>query len=147
VKWYEAEVPQDSCAAGRVLSFGKLSEAVIAASGAPYVSGLTPDGVLRPAKKAKPAFYGVPVAAWMPALGADQYEVQWSRKLYPWKAEGNVFTVATAAELPLKPGLWYYRVRGLSSTLPTGAQQLAWSTPVRIRIAGPRFKVIRGGRR
>jgi hypothetical protein len=147
VKWYEAEVPQDTCAAGRVLSFGKLSEPVIAASGAPYVSGLTPDGVLRPARKAKPSFYGVPVAAWMPALGADQYEAQWSKKLYPWKSEGSVITVATAAELPLKPGLWYYRVRGLSSTLPTGAQQLAWSSPVRVRIAGPRFKLIRGGRR
>jgi hypothetical protein len=83
----------------------------------------------------------------MPALGADEYEVQWSKKVYPWKAEGNVITVATAAELPLKPGLWYYRVRGLSSTLPAGAQQLAWSTPVRIRISGPRFKVIRGGQR
>jgi hypothetical protein len=147
VKWYEAEVPQDLCAAGRVLSFGKLSEPVIAASGAPYVSGLVPDGRLQPARKKRPSFYGVPVAAWMPALGADQYEVQWSKKVYPWKAEGNVITVATAAELPLKPGLWYYRVRGLSSTLPTGARQLAWSDPVRIRIAGPTFKVIRGGKR
>jgi hypothetical protein len=147
VKWYEAEVPQDTCAAGRVLSFGKLSEPVVTASGAPYVSGLSPDGRLLPAKQSRPAFYGVPVAAWMPALGADQYEVQWSRKVYPWKAEGSATTVATAAELPLKPGLWYYRVRGLSSTLPTGARQLAWSNPVRIKIAGPRFTVIRGGTR
>jgi hypothetical protein len=147
VKWYEAEVPQDACAAGRVLSFGKLSEPVLTGSSAPYVSGLTPDGRLQPAGKARPSFYGVPVAAWLPALGADQYEVQWSRKLYPWKAEGNVITFATAAELPLRPGLWYYRVRGLSSTLPTGARQLAWSDPVRIRIATPRFKVIRGGKR
>jgi hypothetical protein len=147
VKWYEAEVPQDTCAAGRVLSFGKLSEPVLTASNTPFVSGLTPDGKLQPARKARPSFYGVPVAAWMPALGADQYEVQWSKKVYPWKAEGNVITVATAAELPLKPGLWYYRVRGLSSTLPAGARQLAWSDPVRLRISGPRFKVVRGGRR
>lgn len=147
VKWYEAEVPQDACAAGRVLSFGKLSEPVLTASGAPYVSGLTTDGRLQPAKKTRPAFYGVPVAAWMPALGADQYEVQWSKKLYPWKSAGNVLTVATAAELPLKAGLWYYRVRGLSSTLPAGARQLAWSNPVRLRISGPRFRVVRGGKR
>jgi len=147
VKWYEAEVPQDTCAAGRLLSFGKLSEPVLTGSGAPYVSGLTPDGLLKPAAKSRPSFYGVPVAAWLPALGADQYEVQWSRKVYPWKAEGNVFTYATATELPLKAGLWFYRVRGLSSTLPTGARQLAWSDPVRIRIATPRFKVIRGGKR
>jgi hypothetical protein len=147
VKWYEAEIPQDACGAGRVLSFGKLSEPVIAASTAPYISGLSADGQLQPAKKATPSFYGVPVAAWMPALGADQYEVQWSKKAYPWKAEGTVFTFATAAELPLKPGVWHYRVRGLSSTLPTGARQLAWSNPVRLRIAGPRFKVIRGGKR
>jgi hypothetical protein len=147
VKWYEAEVPQDTCAAGRVLSFGKLSEPVLTASKAPYVSGLSPDGRLQPARKARPSFYGVPVAAWLPALGADQYEVQWSKRTYPWKAEGNVVTVATATELPLKPGTWYYRVRGLSSTLPAGARQLAWSDPVRIKIAGPRFKVIRGGKR
>ena len=147
VKWYEAEVPQDTCAAGRLLSFGKLSEPVLTGSGTPYISGLTPDGLLRPAAKSRPSFYGVPVAAWLPALGADQYEVQWSRKVYPWKAEGNVFTYATATELPLKAGLWFYRVRGLSSTLPTGARQLAWSDPVRIRIATPRFKVIRGGKR
>ena len=147
VKWYEAEVPQDTCAAGRILSFGKLSEPVLTRSKAPFVSGLSPDGRLQPAGKARPSFYGVPVAAWLPALGADQYEVQWSRKLYPWKAEGNVFTVATAAELPLKAGAWFYRVRGLSSTLPAGARQLAWSAPVRIKIATPRFKVIRGGKR
>ena len=147
VKWYEAEVPQDVCAAGRLLSFGKLSEPVLTASGAPYVSGLSPDGRLQPARRTRPSFYGVPVAAWMPALGADQYEVQWSRKVYPWKPAGSVVTVATATELPLKPGLWYYRVRGLSSTLPAGARQLAWSNPVRIRIATPRFKVIRGGKR
>jgi hypothetical protein len=147
VKWYEAEVPQDACAAGRVLSFGKLSEPVLTASKAPYLSGLTPDGMLQPARKAKPSFYGVPVAAWMPALGADEYEVQWSKKVYPWRAEGKVVTVATATELPLRPGTWYYRVRGLSSTLPAGARQLAWSAPVRLKIAGPRFKVIRSGRR
>lgn len=147
VKWYEAEVPQDTCSAGRVLSFGKLSEPVLAASGAPYVSGLSPDGQLQPARRARPSFYGVPVAAWLPALGADQYEVQWSRKVYPWKAEGSVLTMATAAELPLKPGLWYYRVRGLSATLPTGARQLAWSNTARIRISGPRFRVLRGGKR
>jgi hypothetical protein len=147
VKWYEAEVPQDTCAAGRILSFGKLSEPVLTASKAPFVSGLSPDGRLQPARAKKPSFYGVPVAAWMPALGADQYEVQWSKKLYPWKAEGNVVTVATAAELPMKPGTWFYRVRGLSSTLPAGARQLAWSAPVRVKIATPRFKVIRGGKR
>jgi hypothetical protein len=147
VRWYEAEVPQDACAAGRVLSFGKLSEPVLTRSTAPYVSGLTPDGRLAPAKRTRPAFYGVPVAAWLPALGADMYEVQWSKKTYPWKPEGNVVTPATAAELPMKPGLWYYRVRGLSSTLPAGARQLAWSEPVPIRISTPRFKVVRGGKR
>jgi hypothetical protein len=31
--------------------------------------------------------------------------------------------------------------------MPSGARQLAWSDPVRIKIAGPRFKVIRGGKR
>ena len=35
------------------------------------------------------AFYGSPLVAWTPALGATVYEVQWSKKRYPFKPEPN----------------------------------------------------------
>ena len=65
-----------------------------------------------------PSFYGTPLVAWQPALGADQYQVQWSKKSYPWVKVGEKFTYATSALLPLEPGLWYYRVRGVNFSLP-----------------------------
>ena len=37
--------------------------------------------------------------------------------------------------LPLKPGTWYYRVRGYDYNLPTGAQEMAWSAPTKIVVA------------
>ena len=83
------------------------------------------------------AFYGAPLVAWTPALGASVYEVQWSKKAYPFKPEPNPqndnasgrSTLGTSMVLPLKPGTWYYRVRGFNYSLPTGAQQMSWSDP------------------
>jgi hypothetical protein len=48
--------------------------------------------------------------------------------------------------LPLKPGTWYYRVRGFNYALPTGAQQMSWSDPARIVVAKPKFRVIKPGK-
>ena len=44
--------------------------------------------------------------------------------------------------LPLKPGTWYYRVRGFNYAFPTGAQQMSWSDPARIVVAKPKFRVV-----
>jgi hypothetical protein len=55
-------------------------------------------------------------------------------------------TTATSIILPLGPknvGNWYYRVRGINPALPTGAQSMTWSKPVRIRISGDRFRVVK----
>jgi hypothetical protein len=43
--------------------------------------------------------------------------------------------------LPLRPGKWWYRVRGFDYNLPTGAQEMAWSKPTRLVVTAPKFRV------
>src|SRR5205085_3842118 len=94
---WSSDVCSSDLGSGRVASFGKLSDPVLTAeasapsypAGAPYASGLSTDGKLIAAAKAKPTFYGTPLVAWLPASGASQYEVQVSKTLYPWKTEGQ----------------------------------------------------------
>jgi hypothetical protein len=144
LEYQDVELPQDVCASGRVFTFGKLSEAVVAAAGAaPYVSGLSTSGRLFTANRSRPSIYGSPLVAWKPALGADRYEVQWSKKAYPWTKAGSLETPSTSATLPLTPGRWHYRVRGISLALPAGGRQMSWSNPVALRVAKPTFKIVR----
>jgi hypothetical protein len=144
VEYQDTELPQDACASGRVFTFGKVSEAVTTAAGAaPYVSGLSTNGKLFTAGRARPSVYGTPLVAWKPALGADSYEVQWSKKAYPWTKVGSLATPSTSATLPLAPGRWFYRVRGISLALPLGGRQMSWSNPTAIRVARPTFKIVR----
>ena len=96
------------------------------------------------AVKKTPLFYATPLVAWEPATAAQTYQVQWSKKRYPWKAESSVETPATALVLPLEvPGTWYYRVRGVNPSLPAGAKYMTWSAPVEIRISGNVFTVVK----
>src|SRR5439155_23787350 len=113
VKYRDAELTQDACASGRVLTFGKSNEPAVTGQSAPFASGLSPDGKLVAAASTKPRFYGAPLIAWQPTLSTDSYQVQWSHTKYPWQAAGNRFTWGTSLTLPLTPGTWYYRVRGL----------------------------------
>jgi hypothetical protein len=138
------ELPQDVCNAGRVLSFGKTSEPALAAtSKSPFASGLSPTGNLVSAKSAKPSFYGPPLVSWQPTLGAAAYEVQWSATRYPFTTAATpILTYGTSAILPLNAGTWYYRVRGINLTLPSGARAMAWSAAQPIVVAKPKFKVI-----
>ena len=153
--YQDLELPQDACAAGRVASFGKKSDPVVASERstrayeehAPFASGLSSDGKLVSASADKPVFYGSPLVSWQPALGAVGYEVQWSKTLYPWKsADKSVFTFGTSAllqgEKALTPGTWWYRVRGLDPYLPGAVKEMSWSDPVRVEIAKPVFSVI-----
>ena len=140
----DLELPQDACNAGRVLSFGKTSEPALAANkNSPYASGLSPTGKLVSAKSSKPAFYGAPLVSWWPAVAASAYEVQWSKSRYPFTTETTpILTYGTSAVLPLTAGTWYYRVRGINLTLPAGARAMAWSNPLPIVVAKPKFKII-----
>ena len=144
IEYHDVELPQDVCQGGRVSTFGKISEAAVTAAGGPYVTGLSPFGGLFSAARQRPVLYGSPLVAWKPAFGADRYEVQWSRKAYPWSKVGSLETPSTSAVLPLaKTGVWHYRVRGISLALPEGGRQMTWSDPVAVRLSGPRFKVVR----
>jgi hypothetical protein len=150
LEYVDQELPQEACAAGRVMRFGKQSEPSLTASGAPFVSGLSPNGRLIAASRGAARFYGPPLVAWTPALGATGYEVQWSKSAYPFRPEANrqtrtvgLATFATSATLPLQPGTWYYRVRGINLSLPGTAKQMSWSQPVKLIVTKPRFVVVR----
>ena len=148
-QYQDVELPQDVCAAGRVMRFGKESEPSLVASGQLFASGLSSDGRLTSGAHTT-AFYGQPLVSWTPALGAGTYEVQWSKTQYPFVAETaatgqpGIMTGTTSVVLPVGPGTWWYRVRGFDFNLPTGAQQMSWSTPVKLVVAAPKFKVIGG---
>ena len=137
----DMDLPQDACRAGRVLSFGKESDPVV--TGARYVSGLTPGGRLLSAAggKKRPFVYSTPLVAWLPALGATAYEVQWSRTRYPWRAQGSKTTYSTSAVLDLAPGSWFFRVRGLNQ-LQARKPEMSWSAPVRLKVAKPTFRLV-----
>ncbi len=143
LSYYDVESPQDACATGRVLEFGKTSEPAVSRSGSPYASGLSPKGRLTAATRSRPSFYGTPLVAWEPALGADQYQVQWSKQRYPWKTEGEKLTYATSALLPVAPGRWWYRVRGINFSLPGTARAMTWSAPIELRLTKPTFKIVK----
>ncbi len=147
VQYYDAEVPQDACAAGRVAEFGKASQPVPTSGTLPYASGLSPSGELVAAKARIPSLYRAALVAWEPALGAIGYEVQWSKTSYPWKSASTtpVYTAATSMLLEgLTTGTWYYRVRGIDPYVPGPVKQMSWSKPVAIKLVKPKFLVQSG---
>jgi len=149
----DLELAADVCRAGRVARFAKNSEPSLTTGGELFATGLSSKGRLISAQRGS-TFYGNPLVAWTPALGATSYEVQWSKKLYPFKPEPNpenanapgTMTLGTAAVLPLSAGTWYYRVRGFDYSLPTNAQQMSWSDPAKIVVAKPKFRIVGGGK-
>ncbi len=83
------------------------------------------------------------IVAWLPAPGADTYEIEWSPTSYPWRAVRRISVDGgTATTLPLKPGTWWYRIRGISAALPEGHQFMSWSSPLRLTVAKPKFRLI-----
>ena len=142
IEYRETELPQDACQSGRVQRFGKMSPPVLASASRPYASGLSPSGRLMSASRRRPAFYGTPLVAWKPSLGAQEYEVQWSKSAYPWKPVGKLITPATSAMLPLTPGTWHYRVRGYNHGL-LKRPQMTWSAPLALKVTKPVFELVR----
>jgi hypothetical protein len=142
ISYEEADLTQEACAAGHVLSFGKASEPAVTGQSAPFASGLSPDGKLVAAASWKPKFYGAPLVAWQPSLSTDKYQVEWSHTKYPWRVAGTQETYSTSLSLPLKPGTWFYRVRGLDSLMVGSRPELSWSNPVRLLVTKPRFRVV-----
>jgi hypothetical protein len=150
LEYQDLELPQDVCAAGRVMRFGKESEPSLVSSGLLFATGLSSDGRVTAAAKTT-SFYGEPLVSWTPALGAEAYEVQWSKAQYPFNAvmltstgAPGIMTSGTSIVFPhdLGPGTWWYRVRGFDYSLPTGSQQMSWSDPAKLVVSSPKFKII-----
>lgn len=139
-EYIDVDLPQDACDAGRVSTFAKLSKPAITSSRTPYVSGLTPKGRLLAIAGSRPVVYSTPLIAWQPVVGATGYEVQWSKTTYPWRASGKLQTLSTSSLLNVKPGLWYYRVRGLNAA-QVGTPAMTWSAPAAVRVVRPTFRV------
>ena len=51
-------------------------------------------------------------------------------------------TFGTSLTLPVGPGTWYYRVRGLDFLLSGTKPQMSWSDPAKVVVTKPRFKVV-----
>jgi hypothetical protein len=146
IAYQDTAVAQDQCESGRVMSFGKVSQPVVTAASTPFVSGLAPDGRVVASAAKVPTLHDSPLVAWEPAVGATTYEVQLSRKSYPWATTWSTTTAATSIVLPLGKaavGTWYYRIRGINPALPQGAQTMSWSTAVRLKVTGDSFVVIK----
>ena len=144
-EYQDTQAAQDACAAGRVARFGRTSQAVPTAGKDAYVTSLSLAGKMKSvAVNRSPRVYGsTPLVTWTPALGADAYEVQWSRNHYPFRMAGSVTTAATSTLLSLAPGTWYYRVRGVDTSMPSAAQGMAWSSVRRLKIVKPAFRISR----
>jgi hypothetical protein len=142
--YHDTELPQEACQAGRYLSFGKVSEPAVTAEQGAYASGLSPRGQLFSANKTRARFYGPPLVAWKPALGAYEYDVQWSRRAYPFNPVGELKTPtsSTSYVLPIGPGTWYYRVRGVNAFIPGNKPMMSWSDPTKLVVAKPSFRVV-----
>ena len=69
IVYQDVELPQDVCADGRVLRFGKRASppTMTPIAGAPFVSGMSTTGRLISATRTQAVFYGSPVVAWNPA--------------------------------------------------------------------------------
>ena len=142
VEYRDVNFAEAHCQAGEQMSFGKTSSVVVEReSGVPYVSGLTPSGKVRSASSKWPTFFGEVVVGWKPAPGATKYEIQWSRTKDPWNRAGKKIAPGTAAKLNLAPGRWYYRVRGIDTSIASLQQGMTWSDPQYLRIASPTFVV------
>ncbi len=139
-EYVDVELPQDACEGGRSSTFAKLSKPAITSSRTPYVSGLTPKGRLLAIAGNRPVVYSTPLVAWQPVVGATSYEMQWSRTTYPWRSSGRVVTQSTSSLLKVKPGVWYYRVRGLNSA-QVGTPAMTWSAPSTVRVVRTTFRV------
>src|SRR4029453_5662172 len=102
LQYHDLELPQDVCVApyNRVARFGKNSEPSLTAAGELFASGLSPKGKLTAGQTGQ-AFYGAPLVPWTPALGASVYEVQWSKKRYPFKPEPNPQNQNALGTIPL----------------------------------------------
>ena len=145
VKYFDAEMPQDACAAGRIGTFGKVSPPILTDGKNAYITGLSQTGRMTSSPVSRShRVWGTPLVTWMPVMGAGGYEVQLSHIRNPFEPVGSsIVTPVTSVVLSPAPGTWYYRVRGLNLHMPGGAQGMDWSSVRKMRIGRPSFRVVK----
>ena len=55
----------------------------------------------------------------------------------------TTLTSSTSYVLPVGPGTWYYRVRGLNAFIPGNKPMMSWSDPTKLVVTRPSFRVVR----
>ena len=117
VEYRDAELPQDACANGRVMAFGKQSAPVVAGGSTAFASGLSPQGRL-----VASAGHGTSSSERRSSPGSP-HSVRTAtrssgrRSRIRGRPAGSLTTQSTSALLPLKAGRWFYRVRGVNALL------------------------------
>ena len=103
-EYWDTDIPQDACQAGRMATFGKQSHPAITTAGSPFVSGLTPKGRLLAQAGRAPSCIRRLSSPGGPSSARRQYEVQWSRVKYPWRKRG--FHEHVRNDLSLEAQAW-----------------------------------------
>ena len=144
VEYRDAELPQDACANGRVMAFGKQS----APGRRRWVDsvrlGSLAAGSARRLRRSR-----APPSSERRSSPGSPHSVRTAtrssgrRSRIPWKSAGSLTTQSTSALLPLKAGSWFYRVRGFNALLPGSAKAMSWSTAQQLTLARPVFRVVR----
>ncbi len=150
ITYQDAELAQDACRQNgaqpvSMSAFGMRSEPVTTTRSSPLASGLLGGRVVAASSK-QPSFEQLPVVTWTAVYGAQSYEIELSRKSYPWRTAVAQTSLVPSATLNLtkrQAGLWYYRVRGVNGNLPGSAINMTWSRPTPIRISGDVFKIVK----
>ena len=101
LEFHDLELPQDACAAGQVWPFGVQSTPITASASTPYASGVVAGMRVVSAAGHSPGFLELPLVSWQPALAAASYEIELSRRLYPWKAVKSQTSVVNSVVLKL----------------------------------------------
>ena len=137
--------PRSECYAGSGGSSRRRASSPRSASNGarPFVTGLRPTGRLLAAASSQLSSTESPLVAWTASPAAAAYDVEWSRRSTVVVAAGRLRTLATSALLPLKPGTWWYRVRGINDSLP-GNREMRLDRPEQLQIAMPTFSVVGG---
>ena len=142
VKYRDAELTQDSCAAGRKLDVRKVERA----------RGDRPVGAVRVRpltfrqadQRAEAQPEVLRAAARRVAADARRGPVRGAVEPQGLPVEDGrqPDDVRNVAHAPAHSGTWFYRVRGIDSLMIGPKPQLSWSSPVRLAVTKPRFKIV-----
>ena len=139
IEYRDAELPQDACANGRVMAFGKQSAPVVAGGSTAFASGLSPKGRLVASVEPQDVVLRSAARRLEARTRCRRLPGRMVEEGIPVEGRRLVATQSTSALLPLKAGRWFYRVRGVNALLPGSAKAMSWSTAQQLTLARPVF--------